>query len=202
MAIKEKAKSFTTPVFRISFPNLFVAKAGEDGGKLKFGCQAIWTPANFTATDKKLWNEMVGALNDECIKRFKKPLKEMPANFKKGIREGAEKELEGYGAGTRFASLTSTLGPGVVDRDKQVISPEEGNADDIYPGCYCRAKVTVYSYDNKGRGVALGLRNVQKVKDGDRLDSRVSAQDDFDDDIDPDWLDQDEPAVDADDNDI
>lgn len=192
----KEAKKYVTPVFRLSFPNLFEARAGLEGGAPKFGCSAIWTPASFTANDKKLWAALKGALDEESKRAFKKAWKDLPANFKKGLRDGAEKDMEGYGAGTYFASLTTKIPPGVIDREKNEISPEEGNADDIYPGCYCRATVSIYSYDNKGKGVAIGLRAIQKVKDGERLDSRVNAADDFDEDIDSEWADDvDEPEV-------
>ncbi len=83
--------------------------------------------------------------------------------------------------------------PGVVDRDRNVISHEEGNTELIYPGCYCRAKVNAYSYVKKGKGVALGLMSLQFVADGERLDSRSNAAEDFaDDDIEDVWLEDDD----------
>ena len=83
---------------------------------------------------------------------FKKGLKELPANYKKGVRDGAEKEdTEGYGPGKKFASLTSKMRPGVVDISGIDISPEDGNADEVYSGAYYQATVTVYSYDNKNK---------------------------------------------------
>lgn len=182
-------KRYVTPVFRLSFPDLFEASS-FDGGAPKFGCAAVWTPSKFTDTDKKRWKALMAALNAESMNRFKKAWKDLPANFKTGVRDGAEKaDMEGYGEGTKFANLSTKMRPGVIDQSKCKIGPEEGNADEIYPGCYCRATVTVYSYDNKGKGVAVGLMNIQKVADGERLDSRTDAADDFEDDIDDKWLD-------------
>src|SRR3989304_900922 len=200
---KGELVKYVTPVFRLSFPNLFEAKAMDAQSKPKFGCAAIWTPKVFTETDKVRWKAIMGALNAAALEKFKKPWKELPANIKRGVRNGAEKEgMEGYGEGTAFANLSTKMRPGVVGTEKDAegkyltISPEEGNADEIYPGCYCRATVTVYHYDNKGKGVALGLLNIQKVKDGERLDSRTNAADDFQ-DQDSEWLDQDEAAESA-----
>jgi hypothetical protein len=182
---------YQTPVFRLSFPHLFVAQKFEGSGDPKFGCSAVWTPARFSDKEKELWKKLGVALDTESRSRFKMPFKDLPANFKRGIRDGAERaDMEGYGAGTRFANLTTKMRPGVVDIGKNKIGPEHGNEDDIYPGCYCRATVTVYSYDNKGKGVALGLMNVQKVKDGERLDSRTDAAEDFDDEVDDAWLEE------------
>lgn len=194
---KIERKKLITPVFRISFPNLFEARKADNddpNSKPKFGCSAIWTPAKFTDKEKVQWKAILSALNEEAVRVFKKDWKNLPENVRRGIRDGASKEdLEGYGEGTKFANITSKNRPGVVDKDGDTdISPEDGNADLIYPGCYCRATVQVYSYNNKGKGVAIGLRNIQKVKDGARLDNRANAKDDFDEEIESAWLDQDD----------
>jgi hypothetical protein len=199
---------YLTPVFRLSFPNLFEAKAMDAQSKPKFGCAAVWSPAGFSEGDKAKWKAIGKALNDLSLSVFKKPWKDLPPNIKRGLRKGEEKgDMEGYGPGTMFANLTTKIRPGVVSSAKGPdgkplpIGPEEGNADEIYPGCYCRATVTVYSYNNKGKGVALGLMNIQKVKDGDRLDSRSDASEDFQEGVDEQWLDdeQNEEAVELDD---
>jgi hypothetical protein len=91
--------------------------------------------------------------------------------------------------------MTSLNRPGVIDRDKSPIGPEHGNADLIYPGAICRATVNVWSYGGKGtknakgKGVGIGLLNLQKLRDGERLDNRVAPEDDFDDDADSEWQD-------------
>lgn len=196
----------TTPVFRLSFPKFFVAEAMEEGGSKKFGCQAIWTPAKFTAADKALWKALLAEMDSCSMGLFKKHWKDLPAAaYKKGIRSGMEKEeLAGYGEGTRFASLSSAKRPGVIlAKDKTPISPDEGNEDLIYPGCYCQATVGVFSYNKGGgKGVSLSLRNVRKIKNGDRLDNQVDAEDDFDEEADAEWLDQEDETEDGDDEDF
>ncbi len=183
---------YVTPVFRASFPEVFEAKA-FDGGKPKFSVSAVWDPRKFSTGEKKLWKGIMAAIDAACLEKFKKKREDLPANYKTVPRDGGEKaDMEGYGDGTLFANLTTMIRPGVIDLDKQKIGPEEGNAEQIYPGCYCRATVTVYTYDNKGKGVALGLMNLQKIKDGDRLDSRTNAEEDFDDDVDNAWLEEQE----------
>ena len=53
--------------------------------------------------------------------------------------------------------------------------------------------MTVYSYDNKNKGVSLGLNSLRKVKDDARIDMRKNAAQDFEDDeVDEDWLDGDQ----------
>lgn len=193
---------YKTPPFRASFPSLF-EPSSMDGGPLKYGVSAVWTPSKFTERDKALWAAILKAVDEACMAKFKKKAKELPANYKKGIRDGAEKaDMEGYGEGTRFANLTTKMRPGVIHVDKDddgqpiKIGPEHGNTDEIYPGCLCRATVTIYTYDNKGKGYALGLMNIQKVGDGPRLDSRTDAAEDFDDDVDSSWLEENEGGLD------
>jgi hypothetical protein len=98
-----------------------------------------------------------------------------------------------------FASLSSKFKPGVVDRNKDPVSPDEGNADLVYAGAYARATVGVYAYSNKGKGVAIGLNNLQLIKyDPEvtgRLDGRGNAGDDFDDEIDSSWLEGEEDSL-------
>jgi hypothetical protein len=181
-------KRLMTPVFRVSFPQVFEAK-GFDGGAPKFSVAAVWDPSRFTAKEKQLWN----AINDLCdevsLERFKKKMSALPANFKKAIRDGAEKEdLAGYGEGKLFANLSSKMKPGLIDKDGNPII----DRDEFYPGCYARATVTAYAYDNVGKGVALGLQNLQKIADGERLDSRTDASEDFD-EVDDDRWGEDDP---------
>lgn len=204
---KTASKNLTTPVFRGSFLNVFKARKNENDPKStpKFGLAAIWTPSEFTSHEKELWKAIIKELDRVSMEAFGKPWKKLPSDvYKKGIRNGASKDgLAGYGEGTRFASLTSNAKPGVVDKNKNEISEEAGNADEIYPGCYMRATVRAYAYDkNGGKGVALGLQNLQKIKDGPRLDNRKAAKDDFDEDVDSKWLDDDDDFDSDDDDDF
>ncbi len=187
-----------TPVFRVSFPSVFTPSSmtNEDGsaGKPKYGVTAIWTPTKFSAKDKARWKQLMSELNRISLEAFKKNWKDLPANFKKGVRNGNEKDgMAGYGAGTAFANLTSNLKPQIALLNGGLVGPEQGNQDMIYPGCYMRATVNAYSYDNRGKGVALGLNNLQFIKDGERLDSRTDAADDFDGvEVDDEWLESDD----------
>lgn len=183
---------YKTPPFRASFPALFVPQS-MDGGPLKYGVSAVWDPSKFTEGDKVLWNAIRKGADEACLAKFKKKATELPDNYKKGIRKGEEKaDMEGYGPGKLFANLTTKLRPGVVDIGKNPIGPEHGNVDEVYPGCWMRATITIYTYDNKGKGYALGLMNAQKIGDGPRLDSRTNAAEDFDDEVDTSWLEQDD----------
>ena len=66
--------------------------------------------------------------------------------------------------------------PGIVDKDMNPITDEE----EIYSGVWCYVSVTFYGYDVSGnRGIACGLNNLKKFKDGDKFGGRVSAESDF-----------------------
>lgn len=92
-----------------------------------------------------------------------------------------ERVPEGFKAMLR---LNGKDAPGVVDCIKD---PKTGKArvitdpKEVYPGCFVRATVGAFAYETDGnRGVSFGLRNVQKMGDGPRLDNRSNATDDFD----------------------
>lgn len=47
-------------------------------------------------------------------------------------------------------------------------------------GDYCNVSVNFYAFNANGnRGIAAGLGNIQKIKDGERLAGRASAASDF-----------------------
>ena len=177
-APKKDAKKIVTPIFRVSFPHVFEARAAMGEGEPKFGLTAVFDPKNFSTKDKERWKAMQALANEVCMAKFKKKLNDLPANFKKPVRDGAEKEgLAGFGAGLLFSNLTTKFKPGIVDKDGKTKIIDDNEA--FYPGCFARATITCYAYENKGKGVAFGLMNLQKVADGARLDSRTDAEDDF-----------------------
>jgi hypothetical protein len=167
------------PKFQLCFPSLFEATSYAEG-RPKFGCTAVWRPGDFTEDEKKLWATLLAALDAECQAVFKKSYDALRrlGNFKPGLRDGLEKEdLEGFGEGTVFASLTTQSRPGVVDWQRR---PVEEGSPLVYPGCYARATVSPYAYKNVSNGVAIGLNNVQVLGGGPRLDGRTAAEDEFD----------------------
>ena len=75
-----------------------------------------------------------------------------------------------------FINATSNRRPGIVDRHVQPILDRE----EVYSGCYCNVSVNFYAFSvDVNKGIAAGLNNIQKVKDGERLAGGSSAEDDF-----------------------
>ena len=65
----------------------------------------------------------------------------------------------------------------MVDKNVQPILDQS----EVYSGCYGRISVNFYGFNSNGnRGIAAGLGNIQKLRDGESLGGRTSAEDDFD----------------------
>jgi hypothetical protein len=186
MAKKDIIK-IKTPVFRVAFPFVF-EPSSYDGGNEKYSLCAIWTPSQFGKKDKERWQELRAELDRVSRDAFKTAWKDLGRGYNIGLRDGKEKaDVEGFGDGTYFATLSTQVKPGIVDIQGNDITSK----DEFYPGVYAQGTVNIYSYNNKSKGVAIGLRNLLKVKDGPRLDGRGSASGDFDpDDIDESWLEE------------
>ena len=70
----------------------------------------------------------------------------------------------------------STTPPQIVDKNVQPIL----DRSEVYSGCYARVSLNFYAFNSNGnKGVACGLGNIQKIRDGESLGGRSSAADDF-----------------------
>ena len=99
------------------------------------------------------------------------------AVYKLPFHRGEEKEYEGYGPGVVYVTMSAKNLKPHRRRTRSAdhaIGPEE-----FYAGCYARASVTPFAFNNIGKGIALGLNHLQKLKEGERLDACTSAEDDF-----------------------
>ena len=107
------------------------------------------------------------------------------AALKLPLRDGdLERDDEAY-KGAYFVNANSTTAPQIVDRSVQPILDRA----EVYSGCYARVSVNFYAFNSNGnRGIACGLGNIQKVRDGEPLGGRSSAADDFATDVDDDFL--------------
>ena len=75
----------------------------------------------------------------------------------------------------------------VSTNNEEQLTSYEAQVD--YSGCYARVSVNFYAFNSNGnRGIACGLGNIQKVRDGEPLGGRSSAADDFSTDFDDDFL--------------
>ncbi len=99
-----------------------------------------------------------------------------PKNLEMPLRDGdTDKDDEVY-EDCFFINAKSSTRPGICDKNKNPIVDEE----EIYSGVYAYVSVSFYPYDKNGnRGIACGLNNIMKFKDGERLGGRTSAETDF-----------------------
>jgi len=186
MAGKRTLIKVTTPIFRVSFPDMFVAKAqtGDDGkpsGEPKFGLVGLFDEASQKTPEFKAMQDILrkAAIEKWGVEEAKRLMG--TSTFKKAFRPGADKShMEGYnGPNVVFASMTTKQKPGLIRADKSPITKDDQS--DFYAGCYARATVTAYAYEKAGnKGVAFGLHNVQKIRDGESFSGRTEASDDFD----------------------
>ncbi len=169
-----------TPVFRISYPNLFKSKKNDLSGKDEYSCVALF-PKNadlskLKAAAQAVIEEKWGADKKKWPAPMKSPFRDQGERAKYDDVSDKKVLPAGYEEGALFMTLKSEQRPGVVDKNVQDIT----DTSEIYAGSFCRATIRPYAYSNKGNhGVAFGLQNVQKVKDGDPLSGRTKAQDDF-----------------------
>lgn len=169
---KTNTRKVTSPIFRGAFVNLFEAKPGPDGKNPKFGITMLFDAEAQKSPEFKAMKALANAAVKEKFGD------KVPSNFRNPFRDGKEKpELQGFGEGVIFVNATTKQQPGVVDAKVQRIL----NPDEVYSGAYYRATLTAYAYDQAGnKGVAFGLQNVQKVRDGEKWAGRVEAEKDFD----------------------
>lgn len=132
----------------------------------------------------KAINDAIDAAIEEGIAKFggKKPNK---AAIKLPLRDGdTEREDEAY-AGHWFINANSKTAPQIVDKAVKPIL----DRDEVYSGCYARVSLNFYAFNSNGnKGIACGLGNIQKIRDGESLGGRSSAADDFSTEEDDDFL--------------
>jgi hypothetical protein len=171
-----------TPRFRVSFPSVF-EKASYNNGTPRFSVVGLFYPKSFTDKEKGQWKAILAALDKVAIEGFKKPMKDLDRGvYKLPFHKGDEKDYEGYGdADMRYCTMAnSKRRPQILDVKGNPITSD--NAEEFYAGCWARASVNPYWFNNIGKGLALGLGNIQKLKDDKSFEGFTSAEDDFGDD--------------------
>ena len=152
-----------------------------NGGDPKYSVSAIVSKKD-TATVNAIKAAIEQAKKDSVSKWGGK----VPANLKLPLRDGDidRPDDEAY-AGCYFFNANSRQAPQVVDSKVQPILDQS----EVYSGCYGKISLTFYGYNSNGnRGIAAGLGNIQKLKDGESLGGRTSAADDFQTEDDEDFL--------------
>ena len=178
--VNNPMKVITGPDTRWSYANVW-EPASINGSNPKYSVSLI-IPKTDTKTIDAINAAVDAAIKDGAAKFGGKiPNK---AALKLPLRDGdLERDDEAY-KGAYFVNANSTTAPQIVDRSVQPILDRA----EVYSGCYARVSVNFYAFNSNGnRGIACGLGNIQKVRDGEPLGGR-SAADDFSTDFDDDFL--------------
>ena len=156
---------------RASFVHVFEPQS-VNGSEPKFSCSFI-IPKSDTETIAAIRAAIEQAKQDGVAKFGGK----IPPNLKLPLRDGdIDRPDDPNYADCFFVNANSKEKPGVVDRRRVPIT----DPLELYSGCYVRASINFYAFNTNGnRGIAAGLGNVQKWADGEPLNGRVRAEDEF-----------------------
>jgi hypothetical protein len=171
------ATRVVTPEAILSYPHLFEPTIAPGAKEASYSASFVF-PAGTDLKTLKL--AAIAAGKDKFGDKFEA-----------GVRNGSIKlpfrtdvEEKGYPEGSTFINARSKQRPGVVS-----IFPDPSNGgkptpitdtDKVYPGVIVIASLTAFGYDKAGnKGVSFALNNVQVRRDGERLDSRKAATDEF-----------------------
>ena len=170
---------------RWSYVNAWEPKS-INGGAPKYSISLI-IPKSDTKTIEKI-QAAIQAAYDEGQGKLKGNGKSVPALsvLKTPLRDGdAERPDDEAYADSYFINANSGTAPGIVDADRQPIL----DRSEVYSGVYGRASINFYAFNSNGnKGIACGLNNLQKIKDGEPLGGKSRAEDDFDTEEDDDFL--------------
>ena len=169
-----------TGVVRLSYANVWEPKS-INGGAEKFSVSLIIPKAD-TKTLGAI-QKAIDAAIDEGRGKFggKVPSK---ATLKLPLRDGDvdRPDDEAY-TNCYFVNANSSSAPEIVDKSLNPVL----NRSEVYSGVYARVSINFYAFNSNGnRGIACGLGNIQKVRDGEPLGGKNSAADDFTSDYDGD----------------
>ena len=169
-------KVITGPETRWSYANVWEAKS-INGGQPKYSISLI-IPKSDQKTIDKIQNAIQAAY-EEGQSKLKGNGKSVPALsvLKTPLRDGdTERPDDEAYKDSYFINANSSTAPGIVDADRQVIIDHS----EVYSGVYGRASINFYAFNSNGnRGIACGLNNLQKIKDGEPLGGKIRAEDDF-----------------------
>jgi hypothetical protein len=119
------------------------------------------------------------------------PLKRQPGTIS-GILVDCDEDERYMGnkdfKGHYLMSAKSTTAPDVCIISKGTVmklQPEQIK-EEVYSGCYGKITFNFYPYSRTGTGIACGLSNVLKKKDGEFMGGRVSGATDFADEVEED----------------
>ena len=163
-----------TGTVRLSYANVWTPRAANEGSEPKYSASIIIPKAD-TATVDAIKKAIEVAIQ-EGVGKFGGKIPPRPT-LKLPLRDGDEErpDDEAY-KNAYFLNATSKLAPGIVDKHVQPILDHS----EVYSGVYARVSLNFYAFNTSGnRGVACGLGNIQKIRDGEPLGGKTAPSADF-----------------------
>ncbi len=161
---------------RWSYVNAWEPKS-INGGAPKYSVSLI-IPKSDTKTLEKI-RAAIQAAYEEGQSKLKGNGRSVPAlsALKTPLRDGdAERPDDEAYTNSYFINANSGTAPGIVDADRNPILERS----EVYSGVYGRASINFYAFNSNGnKGIACGLNNLQKIRDGEPLGGKSRAEDDF-----------------------
>ncbi len=173
---KNPMKVITGKDTRWSYANVWEPKS-INGGVPKYSVSLI-IPKSDTKTIEAIKKAIQAAYKEGEAKlkgnsRSVPPLEAIKTPLRDGDLERPDDEAY---KNSYFINANSTTPPGIVDASVQPILTRS----EVYSGVYGRASINFYAFNSNGnRGIACGLNNLQKIRDGEPLGSRATAESDF-----------------------
>ena len=160
-----------TPVGRVAYPTLVVARKQSEKAKPKFSITLVWPEG----TDLSSVTDAIAAVTAK-----KYPDGEPTRNWRYPLRSGEDKRRDDGTMTPGFKPTDTWCEAWRYEKDKNglvnpkapVVGPnrEPIPEADIYAGCTARLLINPFLYDRDGnRGCSIGLEAIQKDKDGERV---------------------------------
>lgn len=174
----QDVKRVITGEVRTSYSHLTKARAANPGENPKFSVTLLIPKSDF-ATKQRIDAAIQAAIQDGITSKWngkRPPNPPHPVHDGDGVRQSGDPFSEEC-KGCWVMTASSMDPPQIVDAGLNPII----NTTEIYSGMYARVSVRFYPYAANGKmGIAAGLGNVQKTRDGEPLGgSRASAESDF-----------------------
>lgn len=161
---------------RWSYATVWEPKA-INGGAPKYSVSLI-IPKSDTRTVEKV-KAAIKAAYEEGQSKLKGNGRSVPllSALKTPLRDGdTERPDDEAYKNSYFINANSASAPGIVDADCNPILERS----EVYSGVYGRASINFYAFNSNGnKGIACGLNNLQKIRDGEPLGSKTTAESDF-----------------------
>ncbi len=162
MSTEQNEKVIRLNDVRLSFPNLFEAKAFEEGGKKEFSASFLIDKSAPIVAELKA--ALVSVATSKWGEKGQQTLSNLFRDDRMCLHDGDRKDYDGY-EGMLYLRASNSVRPLVLDRARNPLTAADGKP---YSGCYVNATITLWAQDNKwGKRINANLRGVQFFRDGD-----------------------------------